>query len=120
MDLWTMRCRAPGRLPWKSLATFPPRVPSPTSSTELYSIWIESPKVKTTRDTGHLTTTGRAPLSKADFLSKQTAPPRFPLCALLRTGVTGIQTYGLLFAMQQFGGLRHIGDVRRRSDHRVQ
>lgn len=62
MDLWTMRSRAPGRLPWKSLATFPPRVPSPTSSTEIYSFRIESGKVKTNRITGHPTETGRAPL----------------------------------------------------------
>src|SRR5690606_27623281 len=33
VDLWTMACRPPGRLPWKSLTTFPPRSPSPTSST---------------------------------------------------------------------------------------
>ncbi|WP_212761153.1 hypothetical protein, partial [Candidatus Accumulibacter phosphatis] len=64
--------------PWKSLATFPPRVPSPTSSTELYSVRINSQKVKTKRNSGHLTTTGRAPLIKADFLSKQTGPPLSP------------------------------------------
>ena len=75
MDLWTMRCRAPGRLPWKSLATFPPRVPSPTSSTELYSFCIKSRKVKTNRITGQSTTTGKVPLIKERFLSKQTGPP---------------------------------------------
>ena len=75
MDLWTMRCRAPGRLPWKSLATFPPRVPSPTSSTELYSFRIISWKVKTNRITGQSTATGKVPLIKERFLSKQTGPP---------------------------------------------
>jgi hypothetical protein len=75
VDLWTMRCRAPGRLPWKSLATFPPHVPSPTSSTELYSVRIKSQKVKTNRITGQPTATGRAPLIKERFLSKQTGPP---------------------------------------------
>ena len=75
MDFWTVRWRAPGRLPWKTLATFPPRVPSPKSATERYSAGIKSQKVKTNRDTGRLTTTGRAPLVKADFLSKQTGPP---------------------------------------------
>jgi len=78
VDVWTMRCRAPGRLPWKSLVTFQPRVPSPTSSTELYSFCIKSRKVKTNRITGQSTTTGKVPLIKARFLSKQTGPP---LCA---------------------------------------
>ena len=73
--MWTMRCRAPGRLPWKSLATFPPRVPSPTSSTELYSFCIKSRKVKTNRITGQSTTTGKVPLIKERFLYKQTGPP---------------------------------------------
>ena len=77
--LWTMRCRAPGRLPWKSLATFPPRVPSPTSSTELYSFRIISWKVKTNRITGQSTATGKVPLIKERFLSKQTGPPLPPL-----------------------------------------
>ena len=70
-----MPCRAPGRLPWKSLATFPPRVPSPTSSTELYSFRIISWKVKTNRITGQSTATGKVPLIKERFLSKQTGPP---------------------------------------------
>lgn len=75
MDLWTMRWRAPGRLPWKSLVTFPPHVPSPTSSTELYSVRIKSQKVKTNRITGQPTGTGRAPLIDELLLSKQTGPP---------------------------------------------
>lgn len=75
MDLWTMRCRAPGRLPWKSLATLPPRVPSPTSSTELYSFCIKCRKVKTNRKFGQPTAIGKAPLNKPAFLSKQTGPP---------------------------------------------
>ena len=72
-----MRYRAPGRLPWKSLTTFPPRLPSPTRPTELYSFRIKSRKVKTNRNTGHLTATGRAPLIQEHFLSKQTGPPLF-------------------------------------------
>ncbi len=75
MDWWTMRCRAPGRLRWKSLATFPPHVPSPTSSTKLYSVRIKSQKVKTNRITGQPTATGQVPLIKERFLSKQTGPP---------------------------------------------
>jgi hypothetical protein len=62
-------------LPWKSLATFPPHVPSPTSSTELYSVRIKSQKVKTNRITGQPTGTGRAPLIEEPLLSKQAGPP---------------------------------------------
>jgi hypothetical protein len=70
-----MRYRAPGCLPWKSLTTFPPRVLSPTSSTELYSFRIKFRKVKTYRNTGQSTATGRAPLIQEHFLSKQAGPP---------------------------------------------
>jgi hypothetical protein len=70
-----MRCRAPGRLPWKSLATFLPRVPLPTSSTDLYSFCIKPRKVKTNRITGQSTTTRQVPLVKERFLSKQTGLP---------------------------------------------
>ena len=95
-----MRRRAAGRLRWKSLATFPPRVPSPTSSTELYSIWIESPKVKTTRDTGHLTTTGRAPLIKADFPCK----PTEPLCRLSLETKNPMKTWAYLINLAERAG----------------
>ena len=54
------------------------RAPSPKSSSELYSFRIKSRKVKTKRNTGHLTTTDRASLIKEDFLSKQTGPPLIP------------------------------------------
>jgi hypothetical protein len=84
-----MRWRAPGRLPWKSLVTFPPHVPSPTSSTELYSVRIKSQKVKTNRITGQPTGTGRAPLIDELLLSKQTGPPLSALGHnyLIRVGV---------------------------------
>ena len=59
----------------QSLATFPPRVPSPTSSTELYSFRIKSWQVNTNRNNDQLTATGRAPLIQAHFLSKQAGPP---------------------------------------------
>ena len=75
MDLWTMRWRAPGRLPWKCLATFPACVPSPASSTELYSVWIKSQKVKTNRIPSQRTGTRRAPLIEEPLLPKQTVPP---------------------------------------------
>lgn len=55
--------------------TGPSRVPSPTSSTKLYWFRIRSREVKTKRNTGFLTTTGRDPLIKEDFLSSQTGPP---------------------------------------------
>ena len=67
--------RAPGRLPWKSLTTFPPRSPSPTSSTELEPIFIEYENSKTSPEPGHQELTGKAPLIEPDSLSKQTGPP---------------------------------------------
>jgi len=47
----------------------------PTSSTELYSFCIEFRKVKTNRITGQSTATGKVPLIKERFLSKQAEPP---------------------------------------------
>ena len=88
MDFWAVRWRAPGRLPWKTLATFPPRVSSPTSATERYSAGIKSQKVKTNRDTGRLATTGSASLIKADSLSKETGPP---LIVYRNAGYTGVE-----------------------------
>jgi hypothetical protein len=64
-----------GPLAVESLATFPPHLPSPTSSTELYSACIKFQKIKTNRITGQPTTTGRAPLILEHFLSKQTGTP---------------------------------------------
>ncbi|WP_374691402.1 hypothetical protein, partial [Accumulibacter sp.] len=52
-----------------------PHVPSPTSSTELYSVQIKSQKVKTNRITGQPTGTGRAPLIEEHLLSKEAGPP---------------------------------------------
>ncbi|WP_287648639.1 hypothetical protein, partial [Accumulibacter sp.] len=48
------------------------------SSTELYSFRIISWKVKTNRITGQSTATGKVPLIKERFLSKQTGPPLSP------------------------------------------
>ncbi len=69
------------------LETFSPRVPSPTSSNERYSVRIKSRKVKTNRSIGQSTATSRAPLSQEHFLSKQTGPPLFAKGTALASSV---------------------------------
>ena len=81
VDLWTMACRPPGRLPWKSLTTFPPRSPSPTSSTAHQSFFIDPPSPSTYKGEGaDRRHSSRAPSGCRSCCPRTASPPPFRTC----------------------------------------